>query len=247
MKLLIIYKECALQASRGLMRNPTIIAGSLAAFFLFWFATSIFGPMGFGGGMILGLLQVGLIALYFSWIASTVDKDRLTFKALWTPDYSMFFTVMSVAFVLWIVQLVFSSFSNSADTAWIMQMLSLGLVLIFNCIPEIIYLNRVESVPALTEAAKFIQDNWIEWFLPLLILLSPWLIVDPVSVLISLGHSEPLLPSLTIVTGALNLVSSQTLYGQIAVVVLAVAVANWYMLFRAHLFKALESGKHRRR
>jgi hypothetical protein len=247
MKLLNIYKDCALQASRGLWRNPTIIAGSLAAFVLFWFASSLFAPLGFGGGMLLGLLQVGLIALYFSWIASTVDKDRLRFKDLWALDYSMFFTVMSVAFVLWIVQLLFSAFSTGADTAWIMQMLSLGLVIIFNCVPEVIYLNRVESVPALTEAAKFTQENWIEWFLPLLLILSPWLLHNPVSVLTALGNSETLLPSLTIIVGALNVVPSQTLYGQIAVVVVAVTLANWYMLFRAHLFKALESGKHRRR
>ncbi|MBX7144522.1 MAG: hypothetical protein K1X79_08745 [Oligoflexia bacterium] len=242
-----VYCDSARQATRGLRQNPTIIIGSIAAFFAFSLAIRIFGPMGFAGGMILGLCNVALISLYYSWIASTVERDKLNFGELWKLDSSMFFTVLSVAFVLWIITFIVQSLIQGLDVAWILQLVQLGMVLLFNCLAEVIYLNRVESLPALTEAARFTQDNWIEWYLPLLVLIMPLLILSPLQVLLSFSSSEPLLPSLTIVVSTSALAGSSSWPTQLLTIFLGVVLANWYMLFRAHLFKALESGKHRRR
>lgn len=242
-----VYRDSAKQATRGLKQNPAIVLGSIVAFFAFSLAIRLFGPMGFAGGMILGLCNVALIALYYSWIADTVERDKLRFNQLWKLDYSMFFTVMSVAFVIWIITFIAQSLIQGLDVAWILQLVQLGMVLIFNCLAEVIYLNRVESLPALAEAARFTQENWIEWYLPLLVLIMPLLILNPLAVLLSLSNSEPLLPSLTIVVNTLALAGGTSWPVQLLTVIFGVALANWYMLFRAHLFKALESGKHKRR
>lgn len=246
-KLLALYKDTAKSATNDLLRNPSIIIGSLAAGALFWVALSLFGGLGFAGGMIVGMIQVALVSLYFSWLAATIDRERLGFRDLWSFDYGMFFTVLSVGFVIWIAQFLLQSFITSADQAWILQLFGLSVVLVFNCIPEIIYLQRIESIPALTAAAQFTQRYWIEWFLPFLVLTLPWLTADPTAVLLSFGLSDPLLPATTVIMAVQTALMRVGLDLGFLGLALGAVVANWYMLFRGNLFKSLDSGRLRYR
>ena len=157
----------------------------------------------------------------------------------------MFSTVMSVAFVLWIVRFVSESLIQGLNETWLLNLLNLAIFLIFNAIPEVIYIHRMESIPALKSAANFTQKFWIEWYLPLLVLLSPWLLYSAMYALIALANSMVLLPSLTVITSLSSLsIVFKGLPAWLAIAI-GLVIANWYMLFRAQLFQALESNKYR--
>ena len=42
--------------------------------------------------------------------------------------------------------------------------MNLLLFVLFNAVPELIYLGHHSSLEVLTESFTFISDNWIEWF-----------------------------------------------------------------------------------
>lgn len=240
-----IYSDCCRQATSGLIRNYVILAGSVIAYIIFIISINIFGQMGFAGGMILGLIHIALVSAYYSWISDTTSRDKLNFKQLWQLDYGMFSTVMSVAFVLWIARFIIQSLIQGLNEAWLLDLMDLAIFLIFNAIPEVIYIQKMESVPALKSAANFTQRFWIEWYLPLLVILSPWLLYSALYALLVLSDSQVLLPSLTVITSLSALGKIYSWLPGWLLIALGLVLANWYMLFRAQLFQALESNKYR--
>ena len=68
-----LYIDCCRQATKGLLRNSVILAGSVVAYLIFILSLRVFGGMGFAGGMILGLIQICLVSAYYSWISDTTS------------------------------------------------------------------------------------------------------------------------------------------------------------------------------
>ncbi len=246
-----MYRDSAVQASRDLARNWPILVGSIALYIVYSLSLRILqdlgGGLGFAAGMIAGMIQIALLTLYYSWISQSIDRERLRLEALVQFDYGLFFNIISVAFVLFIAQFLLGQLTAGLDASSFLLCVQLGIVLVFNAIPEVIHLNRIESTFALAEAAKFTRDNWIEWYLPLLLVISPWLFYNAYSVLLVLAQSDPLLPPFVIVQGASIVALYSNSLTQWALPVIALVVANWFMLFRAHLFKSLQSGSRRQR
>jgi hypothetical protein len=118
----------------------------------------------------------------------------------------------------------------------------LGLVLIFNAVPEVIHQRRYDGLTALIYAANFTRANWIEWFLPLLVLVLPVLIILPSYFLGVLASTEPLLPALVIVHSWEPL----GYYAGSVMSLTGLVLGNWFMLFRAQLFNELDGGSRRR-
>lgn len=243
----LMYWDAARLASSDLARNWPILPGSIGLFGAYLIGITLFSGMGFAGGMIAGLIQISLLCLYYSWISQSVQKERLRFQDLLQFDYGLFFNIISVAFIIFIVQFLLQMLTTGLDATFLILAVQLGIVLIFNAIPEVIHLNRIESVPALSEAAKFTRDNWIEWYLPFVVIIAPWLLIDPESVLAVLSHSDPLLPPFIIVRGSQTLAGHSSGLVQLLLPLITLVIANWLMLFRAHLFQALESGTRRQR
>lgn len=242
-----IYRDAIVSACRDLFRNWPIVIGSVGIYFIYTISASLLSEFGFAGGMVAGMIQIALLSLYYAWISQSVERERLSFANLIEFDVGLFFNVISVAFILFIAQFVLQQLTQGLDATFLILCVQLAIVLIFNAIPEVVHLHRIESMPALSEAARFTRDNWIEWYAPFLLLISPWLILNPLSVLLAISGSNPLLPPLLIIQGATVVGFYWSPPMQWGLVIIAIVVANWLMLFRAHLFKALESGTRRQR
>jgi len=243
-----LYVESAREATRGLIRNWIILPGSLAAFVALQILVGLLSPFGIAGGMVAGMIQIALLSLYYSWLHDTSDRDRLSWRGLLQFDYGMFFTILSVAFIFFIVQFLVRHLIQGMNANEILLFLQLGIVIIFNAIPEVIIVDRMESTPALGQAATFTRENWIEWFLPLVVVTAPLLLLNPYAVLIKLASTEPLLPAMvvaeaTITAARFSLGGAGTYLG----IALGITLATWFMLFRIHLYRELSSGSRRQR
>jgi hypothetical protein len=233
-----LYVECAQEATRGLKRNWPILLGSVGLALLIVAIRGVFGSLGVAGGMLVGMAQVAVLSLHYSWLQSTVEKEKLSFRALLDFDYSMFFTVISVAFIFFLIQFVASSLLQGLDKT-ILLFLGLGLIVIFNAIPEVIIVERIESVPALGQAAEFTREHALAWFLPLVALLLPAAVQSYELVLVTLASTDPLSPALIVPLPIAALLGALGIHASALILVLTVVLANWYMLFRIHLFKRL--------
>jgi hypothetical protein len=239
----MMYLDCARRATAGLLRNWIFLVGALAAYFLLALAQMFLAPFGLAGGLVLGLIGVALLSLYYGWIIEIARKNRIAWRDLYQFDYGLFSDVMSVAFMLFLVKWLTDLTAVGSRSHWLAPCVQLGLVLVFNAIPEVIHQRRLDGVSALSYAAVFTRTNWMEWYLPLVVLVAPVLFALPSYILLVLASAEPLLPVLVIIQSWAPLHYS---YGM-PITLAGILVGNWFMLFRANLFLELDGGNRRRR
>lgn len=241
-----IYRDAALDAFTGIRRNWIVIPAIIVAYIVIKQAGILLAPLGMVGGFILSLVFIGILSLYYSWISETVEKNKLQARNLTDFNPGMFLNIVGVGFILFIAELVFKSVSVGADAAWMMACFSFAIAFLFNALPEVVIIHRYDGLNAFQNAFYFIRANWVEWYIPYLIVLAPWAIINPADLLLSFSQGNVLIPAISIVQG---LSIAGLIYGLPAIlaIVLGITIAHWYMLFRAYLFRELESGSRRRR
>ena len=178
-------------------------------------------------------------------------NERLEFKSMYQLDGMLFSSIINTGFILFLGKLLLSVVLQSFGNPSMMLVAQLGLIIICNALPEVLYLGRAEGgVPALADAAQFTRENWIEWFAPFLVLVLPWLLVSPEFLLVLMAKMDELIPA-TIVFQSVRLFSSSFLPGGfISTIVsygLGLTIFVWFMLFRGFLFQELQRGSRRTR
>ena len=238
-----MYVDCIKHATRGFLRNWIVLLASVALCGIFLLSLNLFGRIGMAGGFIIGFISAVLTGQYYSWLSITVDKDRIDLSDLYRINWPMFISVISISFLLFIIYIVTSPMQHGAVGREGILILYLLIVFAFNALPEVTYIRRYESINAFSEALRFTKENWIEWYLPLLILILPFIFIaiDPIAILIQFALISPLLPGVLII----SLWSS--IFSPKLGLLLGFLLAHWYMLFRGFLYKELESGSRRRR
>lgn len=240
-----VYLAAAREATRGLKRNWRILFGSVGLVALLGLAYAVFGNLGIAGGMIAGMAEVAILALHYSWLAATVDRERLSWRGLLEFDWGMFFTVISVGFIFFVVQFLAGSLLHGLDQTPLL-FLGLGLFLVFNAIPEVVIVERIEGLPALGRAAEFTREHALAWFLPLGVLLLPSVPLfggggteTLQSMVLSLAQLNPLVPSLAVPLTIKTVLSQLGAVSYLIYLPLVIVIANWYALFRVCLFRQL--------
>jgi hypothetical protein len=248
-KLFRVYKDCVVKASRDVVKNWVVIPAMVILYVGFGLIASATAPLGLAGGFIAGAAFIAGLAFYYSWVRRSIDKERLSFSNLVEFDSTLFFQVMSVAFIFWIVlDLVLGSATQGSGDSTVRWVAQLAAFVLFNALPEVLYIQRSESVEALTETFTFVRDNWIEWFLPFVVILAPPLmLLAPAEMITTLAGSRPLMPFFIILetwpftyTPLLPGIA-----GSILLSIVPLILCHWYMLFRGHLFEAISRGRIR--
>lgn len=244
------YADAAMNASRALKRNWLIVPASAVAYRLFLLVGDLFGQMGFGGGLIVGLIQILFLSVYYCWVRDSVEKDRVTMQSLTKIDGSVFSAVINTAFILFIAKFLVASLIQGLNLAWVPILLQFGIVIVCNALPEVVYQHRYDGMTAIAEAAKFTRENWIEWFIPFIVILIPWFLISPDTALVLIAKLDEMLPATAVYqTFALIplVVHGSDALNQIVAIVLGIVGFNWYMLFRGFLFRDFETGSRRQR
>ncbi len=241
---LAIYVASARSATAGLRRNWVIIPGIVGLYLAFVFLSFALGSLGMLGGFLVSLFALAALTLYYNWLSQTVTRQRVRMVDLKEFDVALFFGIISVSFVLWIASLLVESVAMGAQMPGLQLLLSLFIIFACNATPEVLYLNRAESVHALLEAFRFVRDNAIEWYLPFILLSLPFLSLGFDVFVIQFASSYPLLPISMVMEAPRALISGE--FGILAAG-LGVILAHWFMLFRAHLFQELSRGTRRQR
>ena len=214
-------------------------------FYAFTYMARLLSGFGPASGMILALVATLFTGQYYSWLAASVRKEKLEFQDLKRFDASMFILVLGVSFILFVARLILSPMVSQPDTQWMVMLIYFFIVFGCNALPEAVYIHRYESIRAYAEALKFTKDNWIEWYLPFLILLFPLFFLggDIGDILHMFALISPLFPGVLIISAWAMFLGG---YGY-APVIFGFLIAHWFMLFRGFLYNELSSGSRRRR
>lgn len=245
---LALYQTALSKSWSAFMGSVVIIPLAVLLYFLFLQISSIAFTFGIAGRFLAGLLFVACLALYLGWIREAVSRGRIRIADLKDWDLSLFQPVMSVAFIFFLAELVLNSiFQQNPD---VLSIISLIIGIVLNAIPEIIYQRQTSGLSAFEEAVSFIQENWIEWFLPTLFLLFPLLIHPAFLEILPFIFSGELVlfPGFTALMAS-NVTFSLFLNSSLAWLasIMSLIFMHFFVIFRGFLFQELFSSSRRSR
>lgn len=251
-----LYRDAARATLRSLVRGWIIIIALIVFALAFSLAASLARPLGIAGGFLLGAVN----ALLIGAVLSLIEQAVMGARSLGVRDVAgsfghYFWDVISVGFVLWIpTMLLDMSLQSNPDSRMLVAAILLLVFILLNPAPEVIYQVRHDSpLDVLKSSYDFVLDNWIEWFLPLALVLMPLGFSLFVSLSNRLGRGagldffQMLILPFTVLTAWLNSLGVAGEAAGVAAILLTPPLAVAMLLFRGHLFAALRSSSRRQR
>jgi len=220
-----IYGQAFVSALAAIGRNPWTLVLPMALAIAFLMLAKLLGGLGIVGGFILSLSMSAGCSIYTYFVSQVVARQRVGLSELRTSIGAYFWTWINLFFVLWIIQLILGPMSVTPEGRQLQSAIMMIVLVVLNAAPEIIYLKGASGgLEVIQRSLTFLQECWIEWFLPnVLILAGAWLLI----------------------TGRVPL--SVLPYPSITVPVLLGALLHVVMVFRGFLFQSLDGSTHRQR
>lgn len=219
-------------------------------------ATFLVSPLGILGGFVFGALNALLIGATLSLIEQAVTSSRrLGWHDIRGSVGQYFWDVIGVGFVLWVPMLLLEQgMAANPNGPFFAAAIFLLLFILLNPAPEVIYQVRHGSpLDVLRESYEFVIENWIEWFLPLAIVVAPLGLSFFFGISKRLGRGAGLdffhvlvLP-FTLLRAWLSYLGLPSEAGSTLVIVLTPPAAVAMLIFRGHLFAALRGSSRRQR
>lgn len=216
-----LYAECLRRALSGIGKNPwTLLLPAVLVFafgkLLLLMAVAIGSTL---AGLLVGFLTAAAVSCYLYFLGRVLENSRARAREFSVALKAYFWSVLNILFVVWIAQLISGMvFGNLSQGLALGTAFWLGVVILCNATPEVIYLRGTYGgLATLQRSFHFLQENWIEWAVPNLLLLG----------LLYEIWTLPLPDYL-----------SQVAFG---------AVLHLGMAFRGQLFLALDGSGHRQR
>ncbi len=171
-----LYQEVFRATASSLTRNWILIAAVLVLAIFMFLITAVAASLGMLGGFLLGAANAFAVGALLSLVEQAVlSTRRMTWEDLWKAGGQYFWDVITIGFIV-LLPLQFLQMGMQANPygSAIVSAVFFLLFLLLNPIPEILYQSRLGSpIDSLKASYEFVLENWIEWFLPLAIVLAP--------------------------------------------------------------------------
>lgn len=166
-----LYQRAFARAAVLSLRNwPVLLSVFVyAAIYMVGIYFAVF--LGMVGGFVLQLLQAACISSLLYLVENIIRTNKVTWEDFRNSFGPYLGDVIGVLFVSWL----FFNFAAPA-LAEVPQgpviVLSITLVgfILFNAVPELIYLGHYPLLALFARSYQFVAANWIEWFPPNLLL-----------------------------------------------------------------------------
>jgi hypothetical protein len=127
--------------------------------------------LGMAGGLVLSILTSICLGSFLYLVEQIVRTNRVSWEDFRRSFGMYVWDVVGVSFALWIFwQLVMPLLQQVPQGYVIVLCIELLILVLFNAIPELIYLGHNSLPQLLSRSYQFIVSNWIEWFPPNLLL-----------------------------------------------------------------------------
>lgn len=259
--LIELYRNALQKTWQSLARGWITIIAVIGFTFLLSLAQQLVGPLGIAGGFILGAVNALLVGATLSLVEQSVRYSRTLKPRDVVESFGHYFwDVIGVGFVLWIPLMALNMATQThPNVLFLSSAVMLLLFILLNPAPEVIYQVRHDSpLDVLRNAYEFVVENWIEWFLPIGLLLLP-VVVMPGGLMsffllsrrvgrgAGLDFSQIFTLPFTILDGWLSYFGlgsgAASVFGFVLTPILAICL----LLFRGHLFASLYGTSRRQR
>ena len=162
----------ALRRSLEAVAKNWIVSFAPVAYGLIMSATvALVAPLGLIGGVILGLVSQACVSSALYLIENIVRIGKTNFDDFVKGFGVYLWELVRIAFILWIpLQVLAMALSGVPNGRLIYLFVQIVLYVVLNPVPEFIYQTRASGIELLGASYNFIVENWIEWFVPNIIL-----------------------------------------------------------------------------
>ncbi|HEV8343924.1 MAG TPA: hypothetical protein VGR30_16260 [Candidatus Binatia bacterium] len=176
-----IYQIAFSRSIKLVAANPGIILAPLAYSVVVSLAAILFSPLWFVGGLVVTAVTAACMSSGLHLIENVVRIGKVDLNDFIKGFSVYLWEILGIAFILWIPMTLLSRVSYSApEGPMVLLIVQLLLYVILNAVPELIYQSRVSGLALLSASYHFIVENWIEWFLPnVLITVAAFMLLGP--------------------------------------------------------------------
>ncbi len=224
------------------------------------FAAGFFlGHLGIVGGFLMGFVECAVVSSFLAMVEQVANVGRLTRDDFTRSFGAYFWDVMGVLFLFWMISMAQNAIAAALPPSGQLAVglaVAIGEFVFLNACPEIIYKRRLGSslqgsLAVVSESAKFVQANWIEWFVPNFALAFLAILATPLFWAHGISGIAYLIPSLMNPLQAPILLAGPLLAGGLGLSLFLLPpflLALLYaMVFRGLLFDELSRGSRRLR
>lgn len=251
-----LYRQ-AVQATLLSFARSWILAVVVIIFaVLMIIVASLVAPLGMAGGLLLGAANALVIGATLNLTEQAVLGGRpIRWSDIPQSAGQYFWDVISVGFLVWFPLLILQMALQSNPYRLVLTTAIFLLVfLLLNPVPEVIYQVRHGSaIDVIRESYEFVLENWIEWFLPLVVVLAPFGVSFFFQISSEAGRRGGLdffqllaLP-FNLLTNWLGYLGVSGSVSSVLVLLFTPVISVLILIFRGHLFAALHGTSRRQR
>jgi len=167
-----IYQNCFSKALKISKRYWWVSISLLIYFFIERLVGKFVLPFGpWVGGLILALVRDACVSSFLVMVEAMIREERILLNDFKRSFWVYFWDVIGVFFLFFIVELLVIAPLGQAGLVWAVLGIYFAFLILFNPIPELIYNERHGTIELYQRAYGFIVANWIEWFVPNLLIM----------------------------------------------------------------------------
>ena len=251
-----LYRQAFLATWRSLTRNWLLVPAVIILTAVMYAATGLAMGLGMLGGLLLGAANAFVVGAFLGLLEQAVMSARpMVWRDLWDVAGGYFWDVITIGFIVWVpLQILELGMQANPYGPAIVSAVFLLLFILLNPVPELVYQSRAgASLEILKDSYEFVLENWIEWFLPLVVVLAPFGLSFFFSIssrggrLIGLDFFQLLGLPFAVLSQWFQYLGVSSSTAVILVLCLTPVGAVVMMLFRGHLYKALTGSSRRQR
>ncbi|MBI2963318.1 MAG: hypothetical protein HYY35_06135 [Deltaproteobacteria bacterium] len=164
---LAIYARVLERSSALTLRNWPVLATVFVYLAILDLTLPIALALGMLGGFLVSLARAACAASFLYLVERIVRSSKVSVDDFLHSFGVYLWDVVGVLFVVWIFQAVaVPALLQSPSGLAIVVSLELVAFVFFNAVPELVYLGHHSALELFSESARFISENWIEWFPP---------------------------------------------------------------------------------
>jgi hypothetical protein len=132
---------------------------------------SLVAPLGIIGGLLFSIASQACVSSGLYLIKNMVESGKTDFNDFLNGFTVYIWELITIAFILWIpMRVAEAALATVPNGALIFLLIKLGLYILLNPVPELIYQSRTTGLELIGASYNFIVENWLEWLIPNILL-----------------------------------------------------------------------------
>jgi len=160
-----IYRTVFARAASLSAKNWPVLASVFAYAVIMSVTTQIAMFLGIIGGFLLSLVWSACIGSFLYAVEMIVRTSKVTLDDFRRSFGAYLWDVVGITFVFWVFfALATPAIAQLPQGFLILLFVRIAIFVLFNAVPELIYMGHFSALALLSESYAFIAANWIEWF-----------------------------------------------------------------------------------